>query len=200
MTMPSNRDDQDEDVQYRVVVNHEEQYSIWPIDRELPLGWSEAGKSGTKAECLAHIDTVWTDMRPLSLRRAMAAAAARGSLSDESADDDALREDAGDDLVTRLSRADHPIRALVRPEGQPEALREAIARGYVLIEVTDTAGGTQLGLRLQSGETQETRGDRVRLTGHLTLDGVPIRCIAELELQTLTGRGHFERLDTGGEP
>ncbi|RCG26203.1 MbtH family protein [Sphaerisporangium album] len=53
----------------RVVVNHEEQYSIWPDGRELPAGWTDTGKTGTKAECLAHIDEVWTDMRPLSLRR-----------------------------------------------------------------------------------------------------------------------------------
>ncbi len=56
---------------HAVVMNHEEQYSIWPADRELPLGWRNAGKTGTKDECLAHIDEVWTDMRPLSLRRAM---------------------------------------------------------------------------------------------------------------------------------
>ena len=54
---------------YTVVVNHEEQYSIWPAERELPPGWNEAGKRGLKAECLAWIDEVWTDMRPLSLRR-----------------------------------------------------------------------------------------------------------------------------------
>ena len=54
---------------YKVVVNHEEQYSIWPEDRELPLGWREAGKSGLKDECLAYINEVWTDMRPLSLRK-----------------------------------------------------------------------------------------------------------------------------------
>jgi MbtH protein len=56
---------------YQVVVNHEEQYSIWPLDRELPLGWSNAGKSGLKSECLAYIEEVWTDMRPLSLRKQM---------------------------------------------------------------------------------------------------------------------------------
>lgn len=56
---------------YRVVVNPEDQYSIWPDDRDPPAGWKEAGKKGTKAECLAHIKDVWTDMRPLSLRRAM---------------------------------------------------------------------------------------------------------------------------------
>jgi MbtH protein len=56
---------------YRVVVNQEEQYSIWPQERELPAGWREAGKSGPKADCLAYIKEVWTDMRPLSLRKAM---------------------------------------------------------------------------------------------------------------------------------
>ena len=54
---------------YKVVVNHEEQYSIWPADRENPLGWSDAGKQGTKEECLAYTEEVWKDMRPLSLRK-----------------------------------------------------------------------------------------------------------------------------------
>lgn len=56
---------------YKVVINHEEQYSIWPVDRENPLGWNDVGKSGTKQECLDYIEEVWTDMRPLSLRKKM---------------------------------------------------------------------------------------------------------------------------------
>jgi MbtH protein len=56
---------------YKVVMNHEEQYSIWPADRENPLGWKDVGKVGAKADCLAHIKEVWTDMRPLSLRKKM---------------------------------------------------------------------------------------------------------------------------------
>lgn len=52
-----------------VVVNDEEQYSIWPADREVPAGWRIAGKTGTKEECLAFIEEAWTDMRPASLRR-----------------------------------------------------------------------------------------------------------------------------------
>jgi MbtH protein len=67
--------DREDTTIYRVVVNHEEQYSIWPADRELPLGWKDAGKQGPKAECLAHIEQVWTDMRPLSLRKKMEEAA-----------------------------------------------------------------------------------------------------------------------------
>ncbi len=64
-------DEQEDLTAYKVVLNHEEQYSIWPADRDNPLGWSDAGKSGTKAECLAFIKEVWTDMRPLSVRRLM---------------------------------------------------------------------------------------------------------------------------------
>ena len=60
-----------QDGELKVVVNHEEQYSIWPADRDPPLGWREAGKQGTKAECLAYIEEVWADMRPLSLRKKM---------------------------------------------------------------------------------------------------------------------------------
>ncbi len=55
---------------FRVVCNDEEQYSIWSADRELPAGWQATGFVGTRAECLAHVDEVWTDMRPRSLREA----------------------------------------------------------------------------------------------------------------------------------
>ena len=54
---------------YKVVINHEEQYSIWPADRENPAGWKDEGFKGAKKECLDHIEEVWTDMRPLSLRK-----------------------------------------------------------------------------------------------------------------------------------
>jgi MbtH protein len=66
--------DTDEDRrEYRVVVNHEEQYSIWLADREMPPGWTAVGPTAVKKDCLARITELWTDMRPLSLRRAMAA-------------------------------------------------------------------------------------------------------------------------------
>jgi MbtH protein len=58
----------------QVVVNDEEQYSIWPVDRELPAGWHAVGVRGTKERCLAHIREVWTDITPLSVRRALHAA------------------------------------------------------------------------------------------------------------------------------
>ncbi|MVF21983.1 MbtH family NRPS accessory protein [Methylocaldum sp. BRCS4] len=63
--------DEDDTTIYHVVVNHEEQYSIWPEYKEVPIGWRTVGKSGPKQECLDYIRDVWTDMRPLSLRRHM---------------------------------------------------------------------------------------------------------------------------------
>lgn len=54
---------------YTVVVNHEEQYSIWPADQAVPAGWQKVGQEGSKEACLAYINQVWTDMRPLSLRQ-----------------------------------------------------------------------------------------------------------------------------------
>ena len=72
MSNEHDRDDDDDDgIVYRVVLNHEEQYSIWPDYKENPPGWRSEGTIGTKDECLDHIEKIWTDMRPLSLRKWM---------------------------------------------------------------------------------------------------------------------------------
>ncbi|WP_020667801.1 MbtH family protein [Amycolatopsis nigrescens] len=70
--------DEPDERSYAVVVNSEEQYSIWRSDQEVPDGWQRTGVSGTKTECLDHIESVWTDMRPLSLRKWMQERAAAG--------------------------------------------------------------------------------------------------------------------------
>ncbi|MGH3432042.1 MAG: MbtH family protein [Thermocrispum sp.] len=59
------------EVEYRVVVNDEEQYSLWPADLAAPAGWHDAGFRGARELCLEHIESVWTDLRPRSLREAM---------------------------------------------------------------------------------------------------------------------------------
>jgi MbtH protein len=66
-----NIDEGERTTNYKVVVNHEGQYSIWPAERENPAGWKDGGRSGSKAECLAYVKEVWTDMRPLTLRTNM---------------------------------------------------------------------------------------------------------------------------------
>lgn len=65
-------DEEEDTTIYQVVVNHEEQYSIWPEYKSVPEGWKTVGQTGQKQACLEYIKTVWTDMRPLSLRKAMA--------------------------------------------------------------------------------------------------------------------------------
>ncbi len=71
-------EDNDES-QYDVVINDDEQYSIWSVDLPCPAGWRKVGFTGEKQVCLDHIDRVWTDMRPRSLREQMAAAAGEAS-------------------------------------------------------------------------------------------------------------------------
>ena len=62
----------DENTLFQVVINHEQQYSIWPKEQTIPPGWQSVGKTGKKDQCLAYINEVWTDMRPLSLRQHLA--------------------------------------------------------------------------------------------------------------------------------
>jgi MbtH protein len=65
------QEDKEDKTIYKVVVNHEEQYSIWTADKENAFGWQDVGKTGLKSECLEYIKEVWTDMKPLSLRKKM---------------------------------------------------------------------------------------------------------------------------------
>jgi len=194
--------DESEDTRtYKVVVNDEEQYSIWPADRANPLGWRDGGRTGLKAECLEYIEQVWTDMRPLSLRKRMEEAASRPvappveASSLEEAPPDSR---TGSALVDRLSEGDHPVEASLRPERTVELFKQRIDGGYVHIKFTDTKGGTELGVRLDPDRSDLTQADferrtgTVRLVGSLTLDYVKVRCVASIELPTLTGRGHLE--------
>ena len=188
-------DEENDTTIYKVVVNHEEQYSIWPADRENPLGWRDVGKSGPKAECLAYIGEVWTDMRPLSLRKHMEEMARQPvpPAPPPSAQDDTTEAP----LVQRLAQGSHPLAAGLRPEKSVQALKEEIDRGYVHIKFTATKGGTELGVRLDPGACDFSRADfetqtgTVHLEGGLTLDYVKVRCIADIDLTTLAGQGHL---------
>jgi uncharacterized protein YbdZ (MbtH family) len=188
-------DEENDTTIYKVVVNHEEQYSIWPADRENPLGWRDVDKSGPKAECLAYIKEVWTDMRPLSLRKQMEERARQPvpPTPPPSARDDA----AADSLVKRLSQGRHPIASGLHSEKRVQALQEGIDRGYVHIKFTETKGGTELGVRLDTAACDFSRADfenqtgTVHLEGGLILDYVKVRCIADIDLTTLAGQGHL---------
>src|SRR5215467_12990983 len=98
--------DREDTTVYKVVVNHEEQYSIWPDYKELPLGWKGVGKVGLKADCLAYIEEVWTDMRPLSLRKKMEEAAKNPP---QPLPPPAPERSPSQSLVDRLCEGDHPV-------------------------------------------------------------------------------------------
>jgi hypothetical protein len=105
------------------------------------------------------------------------------------------------DLVKRLSEGEHPVEAGLRPERTVEALQERLDMGYVFVKFTDTRGGTELGFRLDpdatdlSGADFDQKKGTVHLVGGLTLDYVKVRCVADIDLETLTGTGHLEPVE-----
>jgi uncharacterized protein YbdZ (MbtH family) len=195
--------DKEDTTIYAVVVNHEEQYSIWPEYKEIPLGWKSAGVVGPKAECLAFIKEVWTDMRPLSLRKRMEEMAKNHLPSLPPQEASKPREKS---LVDKLCEGEHPVEAGLRPERTVKLFKEAIDRNYVHIKFTKTRGGTELGVRLNREECDfsqanfEQGSGMVHVEGSLTLDYVSVRCLADIDLATLEGKGHLEKVEaqTGG--
>jgi uncharacterized protein YbdZ (MbtH family) len=195
--------DKEDTTIYKVVVNHEEQYSIWPEYKEIPLGWKDVGKVGLKADCLTFIKEVWTDMRPLSLRKKMEEMAKNPLPPPPLPDPNSPREKS---LVDRLCEGDHSVEAGLRPEKTVKLFKEAIDRNYVHIKFTKTRGGTELGVRLDREACDFSQADfdngsgTVHVEGNLTLDYVKVKCIADIDLATLEGVGHLEKVEaqTGG--
>lgn len=187
---------------YRVVINDEEQYSIWPTDRENALGWMDVGQTGPKTECLAHIKEVWVDMRPLSLRKQMedsAQEATQNALGKGGVIANVPPEK--DDLIARLSETNQPVELSLRPEKSAQAFLERIQKGYVHIRFTGTRGETELGVRLDADALNMGQADfenqkgAVHLEGRLTLNYQKVRCIADIDLETLAGSGHLQTVE-----
>jgi uncharacterized protein YbdZ (MbtH family) len=178
---------------YVVVINHEDQYSIWPEGREIPAGWRATGMAGVKAECLAHIDEVWTDMRPRSLREHMERADPEPATAPP-----AMPE--GPTLVERLSHGDHQVEVAGLGDDPLRRLRERIELGHVMVRFPETRGGTELGVRFDpkqvdfAGCDLEAGKGRLPLRGELTLDGTRVRVHADIDVANMTGRGRLEVL------
>ena len=122
--------DQDAFKTYSVIVKHEEQYCIWPTEEDLPNGWKSVGKHGEKAECIDYIKTVWTDMRPLSLRRKRDEASKRPSVI--------VAEETvppGKSLIDRLADVEHRVTVDIGDEKSAEGLTlsRSFARVLTLI-------------------------------------------------------------------
>lgn len=186
---------------YKVVVNAEEQYSIWPEDRANALGWSDAGKSGTKEECLGYIREVWTDMRPLSLRKRMEEAAHLDAMQGKAASA-SESVPAEDDLLKRLSRQQQAVEVSLRPEKSVAALHKRIQQGHVYIRFTGTQGGTELGIKLNQESVRMEKADFAKGVGFVHLEGTlklnyqNVRCIADVDLTTLSGQGHLQLIES----
>jgi len=191
------RQDEDDSRLYSVVINHEEQYSIWLADRDAPAGWRSVGMTGQKAECLAHIKEVWTDMRPLSLRLQMAEheknppevlAAPVAPSSDRP-----LNE-----LVERLQTL-QPIEATARPERLVRHFKESLDRGVFFVKFVNT--GTELGIRLEADGSDLSKADflaesgSASLVGTLTLNYNKVRFRGDVELPSLAGTGRLEFIE-----
>lgn len=193
--------DTEESIVYEVVVNQEEQYSIWPAYRgEAPPGWKSVGRSGLKQECLDYIQELWIDMRPLSLRKKMEESEARrpeleAGYARKLQELESQPKDPRDNLIQFLSSGMHPVEIGLRPEKNLRLFKAAIDRGYVHVKFMDTRGGTELGVRLDTatcdfeGADFENGTGKVRLTGDLTLNFQPVLCEAVVDLETLAGEG-----------
>lgn len=195
--MSRNNFETEDTTTYKVVMNHEEQYSIWPADRENPLGWQDAGRVGLKPECLAYIKEVWTDMRPLSLRKRMEELAKNPPPAVSLKPNQPPRKS----LVDLLSEGDHPVEVSLRPERTVRLFKEAIDRNYVHVKFTGTEGGTELQMPLDRDACDFSQADfksgtgTVHVEGGLTLDYTKVRCVADIDLESLAGRGYLVKVD-----
>jgi uncharacterized protein YbdZ (MbtH family) len=195
--MSWNGRDQEDNTIYKVVVNHEEQYSISPAYKANPAGWRDAGKTCPKAECLAYIKEVWTDMRPLSLRKKMEESANNPSPPAPPQDPNAPRQKS---LIERLCEGDHAVEVGLRPDKTVKLFKEAIDRDYVHVKFTQTKGGTEIGFRLDRGSSDFSKANfedgtgTAHVEGNLTLDYIKVKCVADIDLGMLSGTGRLVKV------
>jgi len=196
------------DIEYKVVYNHELQYSIWPTWKPDPPGWTTEGTKGTKEACLEHIEKVWTDMRPLSLRKWMEENVPK---SPQKIEIPTFPSDGVDhfhaarppnDLVKRLmvSQPVSIIRYVDRETSKPNKsqLLKAAENGYVLVKFPGTKGGTELGANLKNEDQRcqyKTEGDNLILTGRLKLDYTPLLLTATINMNTFEGTGSVQVIE-----
>jgi uncharacterized protein YbdZ (MbtH family) len=187
--------DHEDGTNYKVISNQEEQYSIWPEDNDLPLGWHLVGKSGSKTDCLTYVNAAWKDMRPLSLQKHIDETP-RNARETTVIVDAEIRKS----LVDRLSEGNHRVEVILHPEKSMSVFRAAVARNHVHIKFPETRGGTQLSFELDKAACSFDKGDldsgngTVHLEGLLTLDYTKVRCVADVDLHTLDGTGRLIRL------
>jgi len=110
------------------------------------------------------------------------------------------------ELPYKLAKGEHKVIISAVRDNPLKELKEAIDRDYVHVKFTETRGGTELGFRLDHEHSDLSKADfdngkgEIRLAGNLKLDGVPVRCVADVDLATLEGKGHLEILEEAATP
>lgn len=187
-----------EGIQYIVVMNGEEQYSIWPSYKTIPSGWNDVGYRGPKNLCLDYIKEIWQDMRPLSLRKKMEERQKKWEENKKSLlQVPTIDSSQNSQTVSFLTQGEHPVscRSIYQT---CQALRKALSDSYFHLLFTDTKGETCLSLAVDASKTKlqqadfETGTGYIEVSGTLVLDFVKLRCSAILFLETLTGTGSLK--------
>ena len=187
---------------YRVLVNTEGQHAIVSYKKGIPAGWADVGVRGKKRACQEYVRYIWTDMRPMSLRKEMRDIQRRWK-NLEREHEQKLRDhkkkpnDSRDHLIPYLSEGLHQLEPVLNPEKSAKKLQEAVEQGYIQIKFTGTRGYTGLGINLDAEACSITEGDyrkgtgKVHLEGEAQLDFVRLRCIADVDISTLKGTGYI---------
>jgi len=180
-------EEQEDSRPYKVVLNHEEQYSIWLVERENPPGWRDSGMIGSKAECLKYIDDVWTDMRPLSLRLKMEEDARLMGLA-----------------FGRLLQAEHQV-VIPWPRAVSDDIQSSMKCGFLPIAFIEVPDLPPIGLTLNQEATDVSQADFSTDTGVIHVEGTgavyavgQVHCVATIDLATKTGKGRIQLKGTAG--
>lgn len=181
----------DDTTTYNVIVNHEEQYAIWPDFKQIPTGWRYGNKTGAKSDCLAYIKEVWTDLRPLTVRQQMAQQPTSPSPAAE------LNQPT---LVDRLCEGVHTVQITLRPEPTMQRFKESLNRDHVPVKFTETNGGSEFGIKLDKAACDLSNLDldngwgTAHLEGRLSVDFVPVKIVIDIDFPSFEGSGRLVRV------
>lgn len=175
--------------QYNVVVNSEEQYSIWPEKKSLPAGWNFVGFKGSKENCLDHIQVIWTDMRPLSLRKSLEKIGSEKLKTVPTAKKGNLVEALCQDQHIVLFDSD--ILSF-------KDLEERLGEKFLYLYFPNTKGGTSIGMGVDhySFEKSGKNTNQVHILGHFSLDYTNIRCSISVEMGSMKALASMKKIET----
>lgn len=169
---------------YSVVINQEEQYSIWPSDLDIPPGWQEIGVSGSKDECLDHIEKVWVDMRPLSLRKFYEELANQNLDAHETTE-----EENSVPLLKDLLLANEQAFQIVAAD--IDQLKKQWQEKYVYINLYQTVGETEVCVILAAPPSVEHSEEKLMLCGSVDIDDDEYTVNLNIDLKKLSGIAKF---------